>query len=129
MSGMLSSPSENHCDISMRDVNLGPYKNYTIQKMEFSGRGYMASWLEGKLNNEYQYNYLPLVHYGGRVYIQISTDGGSDYVVNPQIEYASRYVYAPDITGSSIFNVAPYLSNSSKFAAKFGGTNGAVTCI
>lgn len=129
MSGMLSTPPENHCDISMNTVNLGPYKNYTIQKMEFSGRGYLASWLEGKLNNEYMYNYLPLVHYGSRVYIQVSVDGSSDYVVNPQVEYASRHVYAPDITGGSIFNIAPYLSSSSKFAAKFGGTNGAVTCI
>lgn len=128
-SSMLSTPSENHCEITMNDVNLGPYKNYVIQKMQFSGRGYMATWLEQKLNNKYKYNYLPLVHYGTRVYIQISTDGGSDYVVNPQIAGGSRHVYAPDITGSSIFDVAPYLSGSSKFAAKFGGTNAAVTCI
>lgn len=129
MSGMLNTPAENHCDITMEDVNLGPYKNYVIQKMKFNGRGYMADWLAGKLNDQYKSNYLPLIHYGSRVYIHISPDGGSDYVVNPQIENASRYVYAPDITGSSIFDVAPYLSNSSKFAAKFGGTNGAVTCI
>ena len=128
-SSMLSTPAENHCDITMSDVNLGPYKNYVIQKMQFNGRGYMATWMENTLNSEYKYNYLPLVHYGGRVYIQVSTDSGSDYVINPQVAGASRHVYAPDITGYSVFDIAPYLSNSSKFAAKFGGTNAAVTCI
>lgn len=128
-SGMLDTPGESHCDITMEDVNLGPYKNYVVQKMQFSGRGYMADWLTGTLNNDYRCNYLPLVHYGGRVYIQVSTDGGSDYVINPQIQFSSRYVYAPDINQGSIFDVAPYLSNGSKFAAKFGGTDAAVTCI
>lgn len=129
LKGMLDTPEEDHCSIAISDSTIGPYQNLRCQKLQLNNRGYLADWLIGKIDDQYRFKCLPLVHYGSRIYIHVSTDVSSDYVINPHLENGSRYAYAPSITQGSIFNVAPCLTNSSKFAAKFGGIQGASTCI
>ena len=129
LEGMLGTPEGDHCSITMSDSTIGPYQNLRCQKLQLNNRGYLADWLIGKIDDQYRFKCLPLVHYGSRVYIHVSTDVSSDYVINPHLENGSRYAYAPSITQGSIFNVAPCLTNSSKFAAKFGGVEGSSTCI
>lgn len=135
LEGMLDTPEGDHCSITISDSTIGPYQNLRCQKLQLNNRGYLADWLIRKidesdeLNNRYRLKCLPLVHYSSRVYIHVSTDVSSDYVINPHLENGSRYAYAPSITQGSIFNVAPCLTNNSKFAAKFGGVEGASTCI
>ena len=126
---MLATPQEDHCPITISDSTIGPYQNLRCQKLQLNGPGYMVNWLNEKINDVYKTDYLPLIHYGDRVYIHASVAKGSAYIINPQIDQGSNYIYAPSIQGGCTFDVAPVLNQGTKFAAKFGGSAAAQTSI
>lgn len=132
-SDLLTTPSGTKCDFNFVAGDIGPYSNFHRVQLTVSGDDVYKTWLnqyvDGNSSNPYRKNLLPLLHRGGPVYEQISVDGGSLYVHNPQIGYGSVYEILPELKNGSKAIINPCMDGSCEFMAKFGGYSGARTHI